>query len=184
MVKHDRIMDSWDCVSRDLMSRGSEGIVLTEFDEDCLWSIVWEFFLEKEAMERNLIAWRELTKRVESKVTLSTVNLEFILAIRRWLGGPFALWIVAHPFRDKDMVARSRNGARDSPENPFGAFRHEVEEMISWIGGKMISKAKSHFSLMVGQLEDLREEMEIFQAASKVIMTKIENLDCKVENSK
>lgn len=82
------------------------------------------------------------------------------------------------------MVALSRNGARDTPKNPFGAFRNEVEEMISWIGGKIISKAKSHFSLMVGQLQNLREETEIFQAASKVIMTKIENLDCKVENSK
>jgi hypothetical protein len=66
------------------MSRGSEGIVLTEFEEDCLRLIVWEFFLEKEAMERNLIAWRELMKRIESKATFRTVNLEFILAIRRW----------------------------------------------------------------------------------------------------
>lgn len=67
-----------------------------------------------------------------------------------------AFCIAAHPFRDKDMAALSRNGARDTPKNPFGAFRNEVEEMISWIGGKIISKAKSHFSLMVGELQNLR----------------------------
>lgn len=121
------------------MQRGSEGTVLTKFGEDFLRSIMWEFFLEQETMERNLIPGRELMKSIESKVICSDDNLELILVIRRRLGGAFALWIAAHPLCDKDMASPSRSGARYSSKNPSGAFRHEVEEMILWIGGKIIS---------------------------------------------
>lgn len=103
------------------------------------------------------------------------------MGIRRWLGKEFTLWIAAHPFRERDMVSLSGNGVGYSPENPSSVFRNEVEEMIFHIREKIISEGRSHFSLVMGQLEGLRKEVEIVRTTSNVIMMKIENLDRKVE---
>lgn len=119
-------------------------------------------------------------KNIDTDASSNVVNLELIL-IRLWLGREYALWIAAHHLCDKVMGSPFGNGAGDSPENS-GKFKSEVKEMVSRIGGYILTKARSNFSLVMGQLEGPRKDMEIVQATSQVIMTKIENLDRKVEN--
>lgn len=140
------------------MWRGCEGPMHPKFKEDFCRSITWKFGLEKEAMERNLFAGLALTRGIDFEVTLSTVNLELILA---WLVMEFTLWLVSHPAKHKDIASMYGNSVGDSSENSSGTFRHEIEKMISFIGGQIISESRSHFSLVMSQLVSLRKDMEI-----------------------
>lgn len=121
---------------------------------------------------------------IKIKGTPPIIILDLSMDIRGWFCIIHAQWLSIHSLRAENiMVSSLGNDIGGSLDEIEWAFKQEIKEMISRTSGKIIFEACSHSTLVMGKWEGLKKYVEIVQVTMEVSISKVENIDYKVENT-
>lgn len=151
----------WDAINKELRI-SNEGFDSSVVEEEQLSLTMCVYGPNQEVMNSKLFARCAMNaNNIKLEGTPPAIIFQLSLSIRGWLCKIHAQWISTHYFRAKEMSILLGNDVVGSPYEIDWAFKQEIKEIISKIGGKIIPKTHSHFTLVTDQLEGLKNMLKL-----------------------